>query len=273
MTHWKTPWCWERLRARWEGGDRGWDSWMASLTRWTWVWANWETVKDREAWCAAVHGVAQSRLWPSNWTTVWWLESNLLLSCKGIWYLYSRGIQLYKVLLLCLRILVLGLCCLQKRNWTLFFHCLFEESQHTWSPPTKIKYDKYIEQKMYHLKCWRISHSVVSNSVTPWTIAHKAPLSMGYSRQEYWSGLPFPSPGYLLDPVIEPGSPHCRHSLLSYVLIIMYKHHHHPSPELILWNWNAIPFKQWHSTSPPRGHATTTQLSVSIKLAYSKYLI
>ena len=36
---WKRPWCWEGLRAR-EGGDRGWDGWMASLTWWTWVWAN-----------------------------------------------------------------------------------------------------------------------------------------------------------------------------------------------------------------------------------------
>ena len=39
-----------------------------------------------------------------------------------------------------------------------------------------------------------VSHSVVSDSVTPWTIAHQTPLSMGFSRQEYWSGLPFPSP-------------------------------------------------------------------------------
>ena len=42
---------------------------------------------------------------------------------------------------------------------------------------------------------------------TPWTVAHQAPPSMGFSRQEYWSGLPFPSPGDLLDPGIEPGSP------------------------------------------------------------------
>ena len=39
LTHLKRPWCWERLKAR-EGDDRGWDSWMASLTRWTWVWAS-----------------------------------------------------------------------------------------------------------------------------------------------------------------------------------------------------------------------------------------
>ena len=43
--------------------------------------------------------------------------------------------------------------------------------------------------------------------VTPWAVAYQAPLSMGFSRQEYWSGLPFPSPGDLPDPGIEPGSP------------------------------------------------------------------
>ena len=36
----KRPWCWERLKARGEGDDRGWDGWMASLTQWTWVWAS-----------------------------------------------------------------------------------------------------------------------------------------------------------------------------------------------------------------------------------------
>ena len=41
---------------------------------------------------------------------------------------------------------------------------------------------------------------------TPWTVARQAFLSMGFSRQEYWSGLPFPSPGDLLDPGTEPGS-------------------------------------------------------------------
>ena len=40
----------------------------------------------------------------------------------------------------------------------------------------------------------------------PWTVACQGPLSMGFSRQEYWSGLPFPSPGDLLIPGIEPGS-------------------------------------------------------------------
>ena len=42
---------------------------------------------------------------------------------------------------------------------------------------------------------------------TPWTVAYQAPLSMEFSRQEYWSGLPFPSPGDLPDPGIKPRSP------------------------------------------------------------------
>ena len=42
---------------------------------------------------------------------------------------------------------------------------------------------------------------------TPWTVTHQAPPSVGFSRQEYWSGLPFPSPGDLPNPGIKPGSP------------------------------------------------------------------
>ena len=42
---------------------------------------------------------------------------------------------------------------------------------------------------------------------TPWTVARQAPLYMGFSRQEYWSGLPFPTPGDLLDQGIKPMSP------------------------------------------------------------------
>ena len=52
-----------------------------------------------------------------------------------------------------------------------------------------------------------VSRSVVSDSATPWTVACHAPLSVGFSRQEYWSGLPFPSPGYFPNQGIEPGSP------------------------------------------------------------------
>ena len=52
-----------------------------------------------------------------------------------------------------------------------------------------------------------LTHTVVSNSVTPRTVARQAPLSVGFPRQEYWNGLPFPPPGDLPDPSIKPMSP------------------------------------------------------------------
>ena len=54
---------------------------------------------------------------------------------------------------------------------------------------------------------WSESLSRVRHFATPWTVAYQAPPSMGFSRQEYQSGLPFPSPGDLPDPGIKPGSP------------------------------------------------------------------
>ena len=51
-----------------------------------------------------------------------------------------------------------------------------------------------------------VSRSVMWDSVTPWTVACQAPLSMEFSRQEYWHGLPFPTPGNVPHPGIEPTS-------------------------------------------------------------------
>ena len=53
-THWKRPWCWERLRAGGEGSSRGWEGWMASLTQWIWIWAN-----SRRWWRTGKPGVLQ----------------------------------------------------------------------------------------------------------------------------------------------------------------------------------------------------------------------
>ena len=71
---------------------------------------------------------------------------------------------------------------------------------HTWKEP-KIN-------QIWTLLCVRAqSLSHVLLFVTPWTVAHQVPLSMGFSRQEYWSGLLFPCPGGLPDPGIKPVSP------------------------------------------------------------------
>ena len=68
--NWLIPWCWERLKAGGEGDDRGWDSWMASSTQWTWVWANserwWRTGKPG---MLQAHGITKSQTWFSEWTT------------------------------------------------------------------------------------------------------------------------------------------------------------------------------------------------------------
>ena len=67
LTHWKRPWCWERLKTGEEGDNRGWDGCMASLTQWTWVWVN-----SRSWWWTGRPGVLQSvelqsQTWLSDW--------------------------------------------------------------------------------------------------------------------------------------------------------------------------------------------------------------
>ena len=81
LTHLKRPWCWERLRAGGEGDDRGWDGWMASPTRWTWVW-----VDSGSWWWTGRAGVlrflgSQSWTWLSNWTELNWATRSPGNSC------------------------------------------------------------------------------------------------------------------------------------------------------------------------------------------------
>ena len=90
LTHWKGPWFWERLKAGGEGDNRGWDSWMASPTRWTWVWAS-----SRRWWCTGKPGVLQSmesqRL-GHNWVTElnWYPIDIIMISINSLiivlWY-------------------------------------------------------------------------------------------------------------------------------------------------------------------------------------------
>ena len=74
LTHWKRPWCWERLRAGGEGDDRGWVGWMASLTQWTWVWVNSRSWgwKGRPGllWFMGSQRVRQDWVTELNWTDV-----------------------------------------------------------------------------------------------------------------------------------------------------------------------------------------------------------
>ena len=78
LTNWKSPWCWEGLGAGGEGDDRGWDSWMASPTRWTLVWVNseswWRTARPA---CCDSLGREESD-WTEwlNWTELNWTELN-----------------------------------------------------------------------------------------------------------------------------------------------------------------------------------------------------
>ena len=73
LVHLKRHWCWERLRAGGKGDDRGWDSWMASLTQWTWIWVNsgswWWTGRPG---MLKFMGVRKSQTWLSNWTELNW---------------------------------------------------------------------------------------------------------------------------------------------------------------------------------------------------------
>ena len=89
LTHWKRPWCWERLRAGGEGDDRGWDGWMALPTWWTWVWASSESW-----WWTGRPGVLQSmgsQAIEHDWATelkAFWKYTDTHISIQS-WRFYS----------------------------------------------------------------------------------------------------------------------------------------------------------------------------------------
>ena len=75
-THWKRPWCWERLKAGGEGDDRGWDGWAASLTQWTWVWAPGVGERQGSLTCCNPQGHKELTR-QSDWTELNWNEQCL----------------------------------------------------------------------------------------------------------------------------------------------------------------------------------------------------
>ena len=129
-----------------------------------------EIVKDRRAWYATVHGVTKNWTWLSNWTRFFQGNSYMQIEIR----LWTKGIY-----------------ALWASLWFLFFIPKLDK------PDTII----FVERKKVK------SLSRVRLFATPWPVAYQAPPSMGFSRQEYWSALPFPSPGDIPNPGIEPGSP------------------------------------------------------------------
>ena len=92
-THWKRPWCWERLKAGGEGDDRGWDGWMASLTWWIWVWASswnwWRTGKPGVLQSMGSQRVGDNWVTELNWTELEWEQVNTMGRGSGIFFFVS----------------------------------------------------------------------------------------------------------------------------------------------------------------------------------------
>ena len=83
LTHWKRPWCWERLKAEGEEGDRGWDDWMASPIQWTWTWAN-----SRRWWGTGMLGVLQ-------FMGSWRVGHNLMNEQQQCMHTHTRPTEYY----------------------------------------------------------------------------------------------------------------------------------------------------------------------------------
>ena len=97
------------------------------------------------------------------------------------------------------------------------------------------------------IRQWPRKLSRVRLLATPWSVAHQASLSMGFSRQEYWSGLSFPSPGDLPDPGIEPRSPALRADALTSEPPV-HRHNWWLSSEFV-WGLHGYRGKRTHKVS------------------------
>ena len=118
-----------------------------------------ELVMDREAWSAEIHGVAKSRTWLSDWTELNWIYK---VSKPYIVKLFSTSVV---------------------------FH---EHEIHIFCNKYNIELQLLLLLLLSRIRRVRLC-------ATPQTAAHQAPLSLGFSRQEHWSGLPFPSPITTID--------------------------------------------------------------------------
>ena len=103
-----------------------------------------------------------------------------------------------------------------------FYHNAYSDSSKIWGMNDDIghiprKYPKHKGSWTWYRskeQCWNMRQMwLIHELITTWTVACQVPLSMGFSRVVYWSGLPFPFPGNLLDPGIKPSLLHCRQIL------------------------------------------------------------
>ena len=170
----------------------------------------WEIVRDREAWHAVVHGVAKSQILLSDWTLV---ANDLLRVCyvsKGSTWPNGWN-QTQQESLSWTKNTPLSKC------WNFTYRSvIFPDSRYTiLKHPFLIIFPSCLYGIWFSLSakhpnpsaCCVPSHlSHVLLFATPWTVAHQAPLSMGFFRQEYWSGLPCPPPGELPNPGIQRAS-------------------------------------------------------------------
>ena len=166
-THWKRPWCWERLKARGEGGNRGWDAWMVLLTQWTWVSAKSRRCEGQRNLVCCSSWDQESQAPPSDWTTIYHRL-----------YLYIMHIIFY------------------------FYQNVSSITLHLFKLILSTKVSQIPVSSLTHF-FWH-GCSVMSVSLPPTGLYHQPPLSMVFPRQEYWTGFPFPSPEDLANPGIEP---------------------------------------------------------------------
>ena len=127
------------------------------------------------------------------------MEDNyFMISC---WFLYNNVNQPYICMYVCMYVCV----CIYIYIYTHSWASLTPLS----TPPLKSAQNTSLSSLCYtamsHCEC--VSHCCVRLFVTPWIVVCQSPLSMEFSRQEYWSGLPFPSPGDLPDSGIKPRTP------------------------------------------------------------------
>ena len=139
-THWKGPWCWERLKAGGEGDEIGWDGCMASPSIDMSLSKFWEVIKDRKAWHAAVHGIAKS------WTDLNKKNYVFLVAWFSNFTFYFLKYFLHVYILCMINWLLFGL----SSNGDLF-QCLLSDLclwHHYWKPEC-LNWGIFLEKDLY----------------------------------------------------------------------------------------------------------------------------